>query len=957
MKRDAFISYSHKRDIELARALQRGLHQLARPWARRPVISVFRDTTSLSANHDLWASILKELEQTRYFVYLASPEAAESRWVRKEIRFWLDNRPLDRFLIAVSSGKVVWDREAGDFDWERTDALPDVLRGAFTTEPLWVDLTRIREGSKYSLRQAEFRDAVGTLAAPLHGVGKDALDSEDIRQHRLSVRLRRAAISALVVLLVTAVAAGGLALQQRNEALDRARTSASQALAARALETLDTDPRKAAQFALYAEKVRPTADSLQAMAATIAGNGSVERHLKPGSDEFAAFIGSRSRPPTRVAISRDGGMLAYYAAFGSGKVHLYDIRAGRHLKPLPSGHDEMVGGEFQLSADGSRLVVEGYRHRVEVWDVRGARLLRAMTMGVPDELANAQKGLRALAFSTDGSWLATAQATSGTEELQISVWNVAEGRLVHEELTGSESVRVRLAFMKDSARLLALDAAAGSVRVYDPALRSWEAGRKLTGFPSDTEQVVIEPGAGQAMVRREDGGIQVWDLGRGRPTGSRTAEAPDRIALPGPGTAFLVGAQDGEIALYDRGLGRGRILGRFSFPVQDLAISGDGGWVAAGSDDGAVSLFAAGRRGAGTALANEGGLIRGSLSDDGRFAFRSRPGEPVDLWTVGRGNTGLKRLGRIPPAAKSADGKVSPAADAIAITTDGSRAALVRGGELSFWDPRTGRRVGSSAIPGDVDSRGRGQLFFLEDDIHLVGVWDEGMLVVDSRTGEIRQVVSRDSVYYNLMVSGDRRSVVALETVSDELSVWRVAGDGRLKKIRTARVPDGSSAASISHGGEKVAVSGRDGRILFVDVGSGRITRGAVMSQSGHGPLVFSRDTRLAVRAFSTRGDVGVRFWDTGSGDVLGTWPLMSNTPGGGAARQVEEWEDRTAVQIAPAVDGGFLALGVDGSFTRHGVEPGDWRRHLCELAPDPLPKDEYDRYLGSLDVGRPCPS
>ncbi len=52
-KRDAFISYSHQRDLGLARALQHGLHHLARPWARRSAIKVFRDTTSLSANHDL----------------------------------------------------------------------------------------------------------------------------------------------------------------------------------------------------------------------------------------------------------------------------------------------------------------------------------------------------------------------------------------------------------------------------------------------------------------------------------------------------------------------------------------------------------------------------------------------------------------------------------------------------------------------------------------------------------------------------------------------------------------------------------------------------------------------------------------------------------------------------------------------------------------------------------------
>lgn len=166
MDRDGFISYSHLRDRELAQALQRGMHELARPWTRRQQISVFRDTTSLSANHDLWSSILGELERSRYFIYLASPEAAASRWVQKEIQFWLDNRSPERILIAVGSGTVHWDPSAGDFDWSRTTALPRMLEGVFRAEPLWVDLVEVRTSQKYSLRQPEFRSAVAALAAP-----------------------------------------------------------------------------------------------------------------------------------------------------------------------------------------------------------------------------------------------------------------------------------------------------------------------------------------------------------------------------------------------------------------------------------------------------------------------------------------------------------------------------------------------------------------------------------------------------------------------------------------------------------------------------------------------------------------------------------------------------------------------------------------------------------------------
>lgn len=83
---DAFISYSHAADGQLAPALQAGLQSLGKPWYRRRALRVFRDKTSLSASPELWPSIEHALATSRYFVLLASPEAARSRWVDQEVR-------------------------------------------------------------------------------------------------------------------------------------------------------------------------------------------------------------------------------------------------------------------------------------------------------------------------------------------------------------------------------------------------------------------------------------------------------------------------------------------------------------------------------------------------------------------------------------------------------------------------------------------------------------------------------------------------------------------------------------------------------------------------------------------------------------------------------------------------------------------------------------------------------
>ncbi len=89
---DAFLSYNRAVDRQLAPALQRALHQLAKPWYRTRVLRVFRDDASLSANPHLWRSIQDALDSSRFFILLASPESAQSRWVEREVEHWLGGR-------------------------------------------------------------------------------------------------------------------------------------------------------------------------------------------------------------------------------------------------------------------------------------------------------------------------------------------------------------------------------------------------------------------------------------------------------------------------------------------------------------------------------------------------------------------------------------------------------------------------------------------------------------------------------------------------------------------------------------------------------------------------------------------------------------------------------------------------------------------------------------------------
>src|SRR5215510_9927500 len=143
---DAFISYSHAKDKPVASALQAVVQTLGKPWYRRRALRIFRDDTSLSATPGLWPTIEQALAQSRYLILLASPEAAASIWVGKEVAYWLEAKSADTLLIAVTDGALTWDNAANDFTVGEGTPLSPALRGRFAAEPKWVDLSAYRAG-------------------------------------------------------------------------------------------------------------------------------------------------------------------------------------------------------------------------------------------------------------------------------------------------------------------------------------------------------------------------------------------------------------------------------------------------------------------------------------------------------------------------------------------------------------------------------------------------------------------------------------------------------------------------------------------------------------------------------------------------------------------------------------------------------------------------------------------
>lgn len=145
---------------------------------------------------------------------------------------WRDGRDEQPSRISLGGTLAVWNDIIGDFDHNRSTALPAPLHGWFDTEPLWIDL-------RWPAMRTNFRcdTAASGTQSPRSPhrftVGRrTSWRAEDVHQHRRATTLRRIAISALSALLVATVLVGLVAIQQREGAQEQTRVALSRALAA-----------------------------------------------------------------------------------------------------------------------------------------------------------------------------------------------------------------------------------------------------------------------------------------------------------------------------------------------------------------------------------------------------------------------------------------------------------------------------------------------------------------------------------------------------------------------------------------------------------------------------------------------------------------------------------------------------------------------------------------------------
>ncbi len=768
MQYEAFISYSHAVDDQLAPAVQSGLHRLARPWYRLRALSVFRDKTNLSVSPGLWPSIQEALRNSEYFVFLASPEAALSKWVDREISYWLERKGAERILIVLTAGELVWNAGVGRFDRQSTTSMPPSLLGAIAREPLYLDLRWARGAEDLSLSNPRFRDSMADLAATLRGISKSDLIDDDVRQNRRTRRLVRSTLVGLAILFGVAATLARVAQQQRDLAIERNQIAIARQLAAQAELELNRMP------VLLPTSVTLAAESLR------------RRPTAEGKETLRKGLALLAKPVTGPLTHAEEVVSARFSADESllmtvtkdGTLHTFRADTGSKLGQIrQSSHASHVGIRDDLG-----LVAVVDFEGVSVWSVREQREIRRVDHG---------SAVYALALSPAGrSTLHPYLATGGFDHF-ARLWDLETGRQV-AALPHGDGV-VDLEFASDGRRL---------------ATASWDGTARVWSVPDGIEEARYEHAGVGSMIRialapdgqsvasaSNQGNVRVWSMANGQVESSfEHGQQVEDLEFSRDGQTLASAGFDGTARLWDLETQREVLRVAHVGPSKLVSFSATGRYLVTGAGTGAhVWHGSAGS----TARIPRGGST--SLSSDGAFLTNSN-WEVVEVWQT----EGPQRVATFPAAranvvAVNTEGTVlvsghrdgariwrsdqaepgrrlpgSLSVSEVAITPDGTVVAI--GGErrVELWRLTDGQRLLARDYDSDVSA------LDLSQDGRFVAVgtgdfagWEGSVELLRAADGERLHVFDFESRVEVARFSSDRR-YLAIGCRNSEITVWEL---------------------------------------------------------------------------------------------------------------------------------------------------------------------------------------
>lgn len=843
-------------------------------------------------------------------------EALARAWPR--LRSWLDDDVEGQRLLHHLSGAAdAWDTMG------RPDS--ELYRGVRLVRALdWQGRTTA------SLTDTEraFLDRARTVADI-----EEQTAAERARSQARLIRRLRIVLGGAVVLLVLALAAGGLAAVQSDRANDNAARAQQAAVSADARRVglraqLTEDISLSLLLAVAGARMDDSAETQANLLAAMAKRPTLVRSAPPGG----GFI-------DLMTVSPDGRWIA--ASDDRNRMHLYDAASNRLVDTYDPGtsSEEPAVTIGAFSADGTRLAVllqvERYTQPV--------RLLDPTTMQPTTELAPPGGGrVRGfdLRLSADGRHLAASllvpspRMDLGTIPGYVAVWDLrSPGTPPVRVATGPGIQGVALSpdgrTAYTSLPLTAYDVRSGDRLWRERELRSGgldlNAAGTLLALADGDGALLVDPATGRTVHRLEGHRGGIFDV-RFSPDGS------------------LVGASGGgELAVWSTATGR--LVARWETsdpwgvgvsPDNDLVHGGGGAsmlrtWNLSAQD---TYLRETSR------VAGGGPFAQADISPDGQVvAFRSLDDQ----------GTGWVRFVDVRTGDTTAATRVPVNVGPYPLGTwhpDGGQYAAhcdlcEESGSISVLDTATGGLLHHrEVVKGDA---GLWSIAYVDGGRGLVaGSTEQETLDLDPATLRPRGAPLDVIADCCATPVGDGSTVLAYDHAGDNASAhWRLVDVGTGEVLSEGDVPTGVHASTTSPDGSTLAVAADAGEVVTTDLSTGKERRRSASLGATVLWLDYSADGELLVAGAE---DGGVSLLDAATLELMGT--VRPPRRGGPVPATAEFIDDSHDVLIAS----------YDGRVYEWETDRDRALDFACQMAGRDLTRAEWAQYLPTQPYESVCP-
>jgi WD40 repeat protein/serine/threonine protein kinase len=478
--------------------------------------------------------------------------------------------------------------------------------------------------------------------------------------------------------------------------------------------------------------------------------------LKTAHEDFTVdgFAGS----VRCVRFTPDGRRLA---TSSRGKLQIWDARTGQEQLAWRDGQERRVEG-LSFSPDGRRLASVAGQLSVDpdrnviVWDARSGKEMMRMHGHVG--------GLRSVAFSPDGSGLASA----GLDQT-VKIWDATTGQEVLT-LRGHLDNIFCVAFSADGHQL-ASASVDNTVRLWDAS--PWETeptpeSRTLRGHTGAVTDLAFHPTDGRRLVSADTGGtLRFWDVWSGKTLGElHVAPSPFavRVAYSPDGGRLAALSQEprggggGFVRVWEIATAKEICTFQKSLRPGALAFSPDGRHVASGGYDDVVRIWDA-------ATAEEGPHFEGhdwpifgvAFSPDGRHLASCSGDNTVRVWDwTTREQLPMlqpQHAGRVARVAFSGDGKLLASA-----SWDRT---------VKVWDTATWRLLYDLPNPSAVHC-----VAFDRDGSRLVWGGADGVVTVWDAPGAETRVLRGHTNWVQAVAFNADSKLIASASLDGTVKIW-----------------------------------------------------------------------------------------------------------------------------------------------------------------------------------------